>query len=87
MASFVIHRSKLNEKQVLDRSHPPVIRAMAAAASVKTFTGGELVTRNADHEVVAWDGTSGEVFGVVVEAFDGSRERLARELEPGTVLK
>ncbi len=87
MTSFVIQRNTLNEKQVIDRAHPPVVRAVAVASSVTGFSGGELVTLNADREVTAWNGTAGTVFGVVSEKLDRPRETLARVLVHGTVFK
>jgi hypothetical protein len=91
MTSYVLGTKSAAMAQVIDPSHPPVIRAMEADAANGEIRYGTLVALDGDGEVIPWDGSTGSPIGVLTETIDtaagDTQDLVARVLVHGCVKK
>jgi len=89
MTSYVLGTKSAAMAQVIDPSHPPVIRSLEADAANGEIRYGTLVALDADKEVIPWDGSTGSPIGVLTETIDtaagATQDLVARVLVHGTV--
>jgi hypothetical protein len=90
MTSFNLGTQQTRMTQVIDPSHPPVVRAMEAKADLGEIRYGTFVGLDDDSLIIAWDGVTGAeatstLHGVLVETIDTDDEFTARVLVHGCV--
>lgn len=95
MTKYVLATQSAAMAQVIDPSHPPVIRAMKAKAAVGAIRYGTFVGLNTDGLIIPWNGDTAaqtktsDLIGVIVESIDTTagtvQDLVAQVLVHGTV--